>query len=179
MEDRELLKKFKNPLTHGYAFSILMETYQKPIYWHIRRMVLLHEEADDLTQEVFIKVWKSLDRFKFKSKLRTWIYKIATRECLYFLRRKKLRAFFSLSNDCKELKNQIDTDPYISGDELQKKLQKALLCLPQKQRLVFNMKYYDEMTYKEIASILGTSIGGLKASYHLAKKKIEKYLLLD
>jgi len=142
-------------------------------------MVIDHDDSDDLVQEVFIKVWNNIDKFREDSHLYTWIYKIATNECLNFLKRKKRRFMLSLNDIESVLTEKIDTSPDIDGEEIQLKLQKALLTLPDKQRLVFNMKYFDELKYDEIAAITDTSVGSLKASYHLAVKKIENILNPD
>lgn len=179
MEDSELIEKLKNEDTRNYAFNLLVRKYQERIYWHIRKMVIDHDDSDDLVQEVFVKVWKYLDNFRGDSQLYTWIYRIATNECLSFLAKKKKRFFLPIVDVEKELAEQIDNGYHISGDEVQKKLQKALLKLPDKQRLVFNMKYYDDMKYEQIAEITGTSVGALKASYHHAVKKIEEILTND
>lgn len=179
MEDSELIEKLKNEDTRNYAFNLLVRKYQERIYWHIRKMVINHDDSDDLVQEVFVKVWKYLDNFRGDSQLYTWIYRIATNECLSFLAKKKKRFFLPIVDVEKELAEKIDNGYHISGDEVQKKLQKALLKLPDKQRLVFNMKYYDDMKYEQIAEITGTSIGALKASYHHAVKKIEEILTND
>jgi RNA polymerase sigma factor (sigma-70 family) len=176
LTDSEILVKFAVPETRNFAFNQLVNIYQQKVYWHIRKMVIDHDDADDLTQETFIKVWKALDNFKGDSQLFTWIYRIATNECLNHLAKKKRRFFLPLNDISEELSNKIDDTNLISGDEIQLKLQKALLTLPEKQRLVFNMKYYDEMKYEEIADITGTSVGALKASYHLAVKKVEDHL---
>ena len=142
-------------------------------------MVIDHDDADDLTQEVFLKVWKNLENFRQDAQLYTWLYRIATNECLTFLSSKKRKFFLPINDVAAELADKIDSSADISGDEIQLKLQKALLKLPDKQRLVFNMKYYDELKYEEISEILGTSVGALKASYHLAVKKIEEFLKQD
>lgn len=142
-------------------------------------MVVDHDDSDDITQEVFIKVYRSIDKFREDSQLFTWIYRIATNECLSFLNKKKRRFFLPLEDVNTELGKKIDNSPSISGDEIQKKLQKALLILPDKQRLVFNMKYYDDLSYEEIAKITKTSVGALKASFHHATKKIEDFLATD
>ena len=176
LTDSEILAKFSVPQTRNAAFNYLVKTYQQKVYWHIRKMVIDHDDADDLTQDTFIKVWKALDNFKGDSQLFTWIYRIATNECLNHLAKKKRRFFLPINDISEELSNKIDDSNLISGDEIQLKLQKALLTLPDKQRLVFNMKYYDEMKYEEIADITGTSVGALKASYHLAVKKVEEHL---
>ncbi len=176
VEDKQLLEKFANPDTKHYAFNMLVRKYQERVYWHIRKMVIDHDDADDLTQEVFVKVWQKLDTFRQDSQLYTWLYRIATNECLNFLKKKKRKFFLPLNDVNQELTEKIDNSPAISGDEIQRALQKALLKLPEKQRLVFNMKYFDEMPYKDISEVLGTSVGALKASYHIAVKKIEEYL---
>ena len=176
MEDKEILLKFRNAESKNYAFNLLVRKYQEKVYWLIRKMVIDHDDTDDVVQEVFIKVWKNLDNFKEASQLYTWIYRIATNECLTFLNKKRKRFFLSIVDIEKELSNKIDNSPHVNGEEIQKKLQKALLKLPDKQRLVFNMKYYDEMKYEQIAAITGTSVGSLKASYHHAVKKIEEIL---
>jgi RNA polymerase sigma-70 factor (ECF subfamily) len=176
LEDQEILEKFKNPDSRNWAFNQLVRKYQQKVYWHVRKMVIDHDEADDLTQEVFIKVWKHLPDFRQDAQLYTWIYRIATNECLNFLKSKKRRFFLPLNDITEELSQKIDANAGPDADEIQLKLQKALLKLPDKQRLVFNMRYYDELKYEEIAEILGTSVGALKASYHHAVKKIEDFL---
>lgn len=179
MEDRDLLQKLKNPETKRYGFNLLVREYQQRIYWHVRKMVIDHDDADDLVQEIFIKIWKNLDKFREESKLYTWIYTIASNECLNFLKKKRNRYFLPIVDVSAELNQKLEQSAYISGDEVQNKLQKALLTLPDKQRMVFNMKYYDEMKYDEIAEITNTSIGSLKASYHHAVKKIKEFLISD
>ena len=155
---------------------MLVRTYQQKVYWHVRKMVIDHDDADDLTQEVFIKIHKNIANFRQDSQLYTWIYRIATNECLNFLQRKRRRFFLPVGDVEAELAQKLDSGPYVSADEVQLKLQKALLKLPDKQRLVFNMRYYDDLSYEEMASITGTSVGALKASYHHAVKKIEEFL---
>lgn len=176
MTDKELLEKFAKPESRNYAFNLLVRQYQQRVYWHIRKMVIDHDDANDLTQETFIKAWNGLERFKGDAQLFTWLYRIATNECLNFLAKKKRRFFLPINDITEELANKLEDSDMISGDEIQLKLQKALLTLPDKQRLVFNMKYFDEMKYEEIAEITGTSVGALKASYHLAVKKVEEHL---
>lgn len=158
---------------------MLVRTYQQRVYWHVRKMVIDHDDADDLTQEVFIKIHRYIDTFREDSQLFTWIYRIATNECLSFLNRKKKRFFLPIGDVTAELSGKLDNAAHISGDEIQLKLQKALLKLPEKQRLVFNMKYFDDLPYEEIAKITETSVGALKASYHHAVKKIEDFLTAD
>ncbi len=175
-DDKDILERFQNSESRNHAFNLLVRKYQERIYWHIRKMVIDHEDANDLTQDVFVKVFKNLAKFKGDSQLFTWIYRIATNECLNFLKKKKKRFFLPIHDVEKELAQKVDEGKYISGDEIQLKLQKALLTLPEKQRLVFNMKYFDEMKYEQISEILGTSVGGLKASYHIASKKVEAHV---
>jgi RNA polymerase sigma-70 factor (ECF subfamily) len=178
VEDSEILKKFATESTRNEAFNLLLKKYQQKIYWHIRRLVIDHDDTDDLVQEVFIKVWKSLSNFRNDSQLYTWLYRIATNESITFLNRKKQKNSISLDETAGyELAATLADSPYFDGDKAQMKLQKALLTLPEKQRLVFNMKYYDDLKYEEISEILGTTVGGLKASFHIAVKKIEDYLL--
>lgn len=176
MEDKELLEKIRNPQTLNYGFNLLVRAYQQRVYGHVRKMVIDHDDADDITQEVFIKIHKHITGFREDSQLYTWIYRIATNECLSFLQRKKRRFFLPIGDVAHELAAKLDSSPHISGDEIQRKLQKALLKLPDKQRLVFNMKYFDDMSYEQISEITNTTVGALKASYHHAVKKIEDYL---
>jgi RNA polymerase sigma-70 factor (ECF subfamily) len=176
MEDKELLEQFREDSSRQYAFNLLVKKYQQRVYWHIRKMVIDHEDANDLTQECFIKVWNHLENFRQDAQLYTWVYKIATNECLNFLQKKRKRFFLPIYNVENELEEKLTSSDLIQGDEIQIKLQKALLKLPEKQRLVFNMKYFDDLTYEQISEILGTSVGALKASYHLAVKKIEEFL---
>jgi len=176
VEDKELLLKVRNPETRSYGFNLLVRAYQQRVYWLARKMVIDHDDADDITQEVFIKVHKAIDQFREDSQLYTWIYRIATNECLSFLNRKRKRFFLPIEDVAGQLSVKVDSAPAMEGDEIQKKLQKALLKLPDKQRLVFNMRYYDELSYEDMAEITKTSVGALKASYHHAVKKIEEFL---
>ena len=180
LSDSELLSQFQDEQTKHGAFNELIKKYQQKIYWHIRKMVIDHDDADDVVQDTFIKVWHGLQNFRSDSQLFTWIYRIATNESLNFLQKKRRQNHVPLDgDDSLNLLNTLETSisqDYISGDEIHIKLQKALLQLPDKQRLVFNMKYYDELKYEEISEITGTSVGALKASYHLAVKKIEDFL---
>jgi RNA polymerase sigma-70 factor (ECF subfamily) len=178
-EEKEILRNIKDPPTRDYGFNLLVKTYQQRLYWHIRKMVIDHDDTDDLLQEVFIKVWKNIEKFREDSNLFTWLHKIATNECLNYLKKKKNRFRIGIDNENKELVSKFDNGQYISGSEIQLKLQKALLKLPDKQRLVFNMKYFEDLKYEDIAKITNTSVGSLKASYHLAVKKIEEYIKLD
>jgi len=179
LEDKELLSRIRNAETRNYGFNMLVRTYQQRVYWLVRKMVIDHDDANDLTQDIFVKVHKAIDNFREDSQLYTWIYRIATNECLSFLSKKRRRFFLPLEDVSRELSSKIDTSSHVGGDEIQKKLQKALLTLPDKQRLVFNMKYFDDMPYEDIAEITGTSVGALKASFHHAVKKIENYFEND
>jgi RNA polymerase sigma factor (sigma-70 family) len=179
VEDSELLAMFQDEKTRDKAFNLILKKYQQKIYWHIRRMVIDHDDADDLVQDVFIKIWKSLPNFRSDAQLYTWMYRIATNECITFINRKKLKNNVSLDDVSHELSETLADSTYFDGDKAQMKLQKALLTLPEKQKLVFNMKYYDEMKYEEMSEVLGTSVGALKSSFHLAVKKIEAYLLAE
>lgn len=174
--DKELLEQFRNESTRNYAFNLIVRKYQKRIYWHIRRIVIDHDDANDVVQNFFIKVWKNLDGFKADSQLYTWMYRIATNESITFINQKRSKLFTPLGDVEYKLERSLEDDNYFNGDEIQKKLQKAILTLPEKQRIVFNMKYYDELKYDEMSEILGTSVGALKASFHHAVKKIETYL---
>ncbi|KEQ30421.1 RNA polymerase sigma factor [Pedobacter antarcticus] len=177
VEDQEILAKFSVEGTRNEAFNLLISAYQEKIYWHIRRLVINHDDADDLVQEVFIKVWKNLDKFRSDSKLYTWIYRIASNESITFLNKKKQQNNTPLDEVSEELKESLVAASYFNGDQIQLKLQQAILSLPEKQRLIFNMKYYDELKYEEISQILGTTVGALKASFHIAVKKIETFML--
>lgn len=176
LSDKELLDGFRHPESKNYSFNLLVRKYQQKIYFHIRRILIDHDDADDATQETFLKVWKNLDSFREESQLFTWIYRIATNEALAHLRKQRTKFFIPIVNVEKKLSRTLQDDNFFKGDEVQLKLQQAILTLPEKQRLVFNMKYYDEMKYEEMSAVLGTSVGALKASYHHAVKKIEEYL---
>ncbi len=177
--DKELLSLFSDPATRELAFTRLMEKYQHKLYWHIRRMVISHQDTDDVLQNTFIKVWNHLDSFRGGSELFTWLYRIATNEALTFLKKQKRSSFLPWSGYEQEMEETLESDEYFSGDVIAEKLQKALIRLPEKQRLVFNMKYFDNMKYEEMSKILNTSVGALKASYHHAVKKIEESLSRD
>lgn len=176
MEDHEILRKFQDPASRNLAFNQLVRKYQQRVYWHVRKMVIDHADADDLTQDVFVKVWKHLGDFRQDAQLFTWLYRIATNECLGFLKSKRRKFFLPLNDVGAELAAKLEADPAVAGDEIELKLQKAILRLPDKQRLVFNLRYYDEMPYEQMAEVTGTSVGALKASYHHAVRKIEDYV---
>lgn len=174
LEDAEILELVADPKHEERGFKHLMLKYQEPLYWHIRRMVKNHEDADDVLQNTFIKVYKSIKGFESKSKIYTWLYKIATNETLTFLNKRNKKRTESLEGT--ESVNYINATDSVDGDKLILKLNHAISLLPEKQKLVFNMRYYEEMTYDQISEVLGTSVGGLKASYHHAVKKIESFI---
>lgn len=172
-KDKDLISDLKKEDKKEKAFQLLVNTYQQRLYWHIRKIVVSHDDTDDLLQNVFIKVWNNVHSFREDSSLFTWLFRIATNESLSFLQQKKRRNVTSIDGVSDYLVERFENDGHFDGEELQKKLQLAVLKLPDKQRLVFNMKYYDEIKYEEMAAILNTSVGALKASYHHAVKKIE------
>ena len=174
--DAELLIQFKEPATKEHAFTSIIKKYQEKLYWHIRRMVVDHDDTNDVLQNVFIRVWNGLENFREDSQLYTWLYRIATNESLTFLEQQKKRASVSLSDVESGLSNKIKADKYFDPNKLEWKLQLGIQQLPEKQRLVFSLRYYDEMPYEEMSRILDTSEGALKASYHHAVKKIEDYI---
>lgn len=171
----ELIERLRDPATVGDAFQQVIRMYGEPLYRQIRRMVQSHEDADDLLQNTFLKAWQSIENFRGEARLSTWLYKIAINEAITHLARERKRLNLSLDDQESALAAQIEADPDIDGDRLALQLRKAVASLPEKQRLVFNMKYYDEMKYEDMSQILGTSVGALKASYHLAVKKIEQF----
>jgi RNA polymerase sigma-70 factor (ECF subfamily) len=173
--EKDLQIQLSQPKKRAAAFSTLVRLYQERLYWHIRKMVLSHDDANDVLQNTFMKAWNGLDGFRGESQVSTWLYRIATNETLTFLANKRMRNLQSIDSDEDMTLQNLQADTYINGTELQLKLQTAILTLPDKQRLVFNMKYFDDITYEEMERILGTSVGALKASYHHAVKKIEKY----
>jgi RNA polymerase sigma-70 factor (ECF subfamily) len=175
--DEELLALFKDPATKEQAFTDILKKYQERLYWHVRRMVINHDDADDVLQNMFIKVWAGLDNFREDSQLYTWLYRIATNESLTFLNQQKKRNAISLNDDENGLSNTIKSDTHFDANKLEWKLQLGIQSLPEKQRLVFNLRYYDEMPYEQMSRVLDTSEGALKASYHHAAKKIEEFIL--
>jgi RNA polymerase sigma-70 factor (ECF subfamily) len=177
MQDAELLLQFRNPSTKEKAFTAIIKKYQEKLYWHIRRMVVEHEDANDVLQNVFIRVWNGLENFREDSQLYTWLYRIGTNECLTFLEQKKRKSTVSLGDVETGLSNTIKADKHFDPNKLEWKLQLAMQQLPEKQRIVFNLRYYDEMPYEEMSKVLETSEGALKASYHHAVKKIEDFIL--
>ncbi|MCH5219554.1 MAG: sigma-70 family RNA polymerase sigma factor [Muribaculaceae bacterium] len=175
-DDSRLIERLRTPGKSREAFNEVIRIYSEPLYWQIRRMVQDHEDTNDLLQNTFIKAWSSLENFRGDAKLSTWLYKIAINESLTFLARERKRNHLSLDDQENVLANTIQADEYFDGDNAQALLRMAIATLPEKQRLVFNMKYFDEMKYEDMSAILGTSVGALKASYHLATKKIEQYI---
>ncbi len=174
--DIELVELFRDADRKHYAFNLLVRKYQEKVYYFVRRLVINHDDADDVVQNVFIKVWNNLGSFREDSKLFTWLYRIAVNESLSFLKSKQLRSFLSLSSPEAMMVNSLRDDHYFDGTEIQRRLATAIIRLPKKQQLVFNMRYYDDLTYDEMSEILGTSVGALKASYHFAVKKIEEFV---
>lgn len=179
IDDHVILASFRDESTREAAFTQLVRKYQEKLYWHIRRMVIEHEDANDVLQNVFIKVWKNLADFREEANLYTWLYRIATNETLTWIEQKKRRAMASLSDNEAALENKLVAQKGFDAQKVEWKLQQAIQSLPEKQRIVFNLRYYDEMPYEEMAGVLDTSVGALKASYHHAVKKVEAFLLAD
>ena len=176
-DDQELLFLFKASETKEKGFTAILKKYQEKLYWHIRRMVIDHEDANDVLQNMFIKVWNALENFREDSQLYTWLYRIATNECLTFLEQQKKRSSISLSDVENGLSNRLKSETGFDANKLEWKLQMGIQRLPEKQRLVFNLRYYDEMPYEQMSKVLETSEGALKASYHHAARKIEDFIL--
>lgn len=177
--DELLITELKSPQTRDAAFRELMKLYKERLYWHIRKIVYSHDDADDVLQNTFIKVYKNIAKFKGESKLYSWMYRIATNESITHLNQNAKRMQISSEEVQTQAVNNLQSDVYFEGDAIQLKLQQAIATLPQKQQIVFNMKYFDDLKYKDMSQILETSEGALKASYHLAVKKIETYLTRD
>ena len=176
MSDADLLALFKEGDKARYAFDLIVRTYEERLYWHIRKMVISHEDANDVLQNCLIKAWNGLPSFREEAKLYTWLYRIATNEVITFLKKQRTRLFQPLSEVSRQLSNTLHADPLFNGDDTQLMLQKAILKLPTRQRQVFNMRYFDELKYEDISEILSISVGALKASYHHAVSKIEEYM---
>lgn len=177
MTEQELVTSLKNPSSLNYAFKELMKQYKERLYWHIRKIVINHDDTDDVLQNTFIKVYKNIGKFKEDSKLYSWMYRIATNEAITFINQRAKKNNSATEEVQLTILNNLTADEHFDGDEAQLKLQKAIATLPQKQQLVFNMKYFDAIKYREMSDILETSEGALKASYHIATKKIEEYIL--
>ncbi len=179
VEEQDLVIALQSTQDREEAFRTLVSQYKERLYWHVRKMVLSHDDADDVLQNTFIKIYKNIDKFKGDSKLYTWMYRIATNESINFLKKKSKRLNSSMEEVKEKAISRLTSDVYFEGDVIQLKLQKAIATLPEKQQLVFNMKYFEEHTYEELSEILETSIGGLKSSYHIAVKKITEILKTD
>ncbi len=176
LEDSELLHQFRQPETKERAYTAIIKKYQEKLYWHIRRMVVDHDDANDVLQNMLIKVWNALNNFREDSQLYTWLYRIATNESLTFMEQRKKRTSVSFGDVEESLSNKIVADKDFDANKLEWKLQLAIQQLPEKQKAVFNLRYYDEMPYEEMSRVLETSEGALKASYHHAVKKIEDFI---
>ncbi len=175
-DEKEVIALLQDPSRYREAFERIVRQYSEQLYWQIRRMVFSHDDANDILQNTFLRAWDHIEYFRGEAKLSTWLYRIAFNETLAFLNKERAAAHLSIDEMDSQLINQLESDEYFDGDEIQKMFQKALLTLPEKQRLVFNLKYFQNMKYEEISEIVGTSIGALKASYHHAVKKIEDFL---
>lgn len=176
-DDRLLLQEFREPATREKAFNAIVKKYQERVYWHIRRMVVDHDDANDVVQNTFIKMWKGLENFREEAQLYTWLYRIATNESLTFLEQQKRKGALPLSEVEGGLSDRLKAEQNFDGAKVEWKLQLAIQQLPEKQRIVFNLRYFDEMPYEEMSRVLETSEGALKASYHHAVKKIEDFIL--
>ncbi|MDH7914157.1 RNA polymerase sigma factor [Winogradskyella sp. SYSU M77433] len=174
--ESEFILRLQDPKSKEAAFRELLQLYKERLYWHIRKIVISHDDADDVLQNTFIKVYRNIDKFKGESKLFSWLYRIATNESITHLNKNTKRLKITNKEHQSNAINNLKADDYFEGDEIQLKLQQAIATLPQKQQLVFNMKYFEDIKYKEMAEILDTSEGALKASYHIAVKKIEAFL---
>ena len=174
--EKEIIALLQDPTRQREAFECIVKEYSGQLYWQIRRLVLSHEDANDLLQNTFIKAWTNIDYFRGDAKMSTWLYRIALNECLTFLNKQRASNQLSIDDADMEMLNKLESDTYFDGDDTQKIFLQAIHTLPEKQQIVFNLKYFKEMKYEEISEIVGTSIGGLKASYHHAVKKIEAFL---
>ena len=177
IDDNELVRLFKQHIDREKAFTVIVKRYQEKIYWQIRRMVIRHEDADDVMQHVFIKAWNGLDNFREDAKLYTWLYRIAVNETLTYLEQQKKRSAVSIDEVGEQLENRLTSEKGYDEKQAMWKLQKAIQQLPEKQRVVFNLRYFEEMSYDQMSEVLETSVGALKASYHHAVKKIEDFIL--
>lgn len=179
LKEQTILTLLRDETQKKQGFGLLVKEMTEPLYWQIRKMVLSHEDTNDILQNTFIKAWSSIDRFRGEASISTWMFRIAINETYSFLNKERLRNQSDFTDLEDSMALRLQGDAYFSGNELARKLQEAILTLPEKQRLVFNMKYYDDLKYEEISDILGTSVGALKASYHYAVKKIEAYIKAD
>ncbi len=176
MDDKYLLALFKEEGKEHYAFNLIVDKYSERLYWHIRKMVASHDDANDILQNTLLKAWRSLGGFRSESGLYTWMYRIATNETFSFIKKSRIKSFLSLGDYEGMVENTLEADPFFDGDNTQMVFRKAIMKLPPKQRAVFTMRYYDEMPYEKISEVLNTSVGALKASYHHAFEKVKKYL---
>ena len=174
--EKEIIALLQDPARQREAFEAIVKEYSEQLYWQVRRLVFSHEDANDILQNTFIKAWINIDYFRGDAKMSTWLYRIALNECLTFLNKQRASNQLSIDEADKELLNKLESDTYFDGDDTQKIFLQAIHTLPEKQQIVFNLKYFKEMKYEEISEIVGTSIGALKASYHHAVKKIEAFL---
>ena len=174
--EKEIIALLQEPTRQREAFECIVKEYSEQLYWQIRRLVLSHEDSNDILQNTFIKAWMNIEYFRGDAKMSTWLYRIALNECLTFLNKQRAANQLSIDEADKELLNKLESDTYFDGDDTQKIFLQAIHTLPEKQQIVFNLKYFKEMKYEEISEIVGTSIGALKASYHHAVKKIEAFL---
>ena len=174
--EKEIVVLLQDPARQREAFARIVKEYSEQLYWQIRRLVLSHDDANDILQNTFIKAWTNIEYFRGDAKMSTWLYRIALNECLTFLNKQRASQQLSIDEADTEIMNQLESDTYFDGDETQKVFLQAIKQLPEKQQMIFNLKYFKEMKYEEISEILGTSIGALKASYHHAVKKIESFL---
>ena len=179
ISDKDIIAYIQIPNSKEKGFNLLLNKYQERLYWNIRRIVISHEDTDDVLQNTFVKIWKGLDNFRAESSLYTWLYRISVNESLQHIKQNKKHSILWKDDSKEILLEKLESDMYFDGDEVEKQLQKAIIQLPKKQRLVFNMKYYEDLKYDDISTILGTSVGALKASYHLAVKKIENFIKQD
>jgi len=179
MDDEEIIRLFHAKNGEQKAFRLLVSKYSERLYWHIRKIVLDHEDSNDVLQDTFVKIWQGLYTFRHESKLFTWMYRVATNEALNFLNEKCRKTYGNSEEITEMLENQLESDPYFCGDDIQRELQKSILKLSERQRLVFNMKYYDNMKYEDMAEVLNVAVGTLKATYHTAVKKIEESLKIS
>ena len=179
ISDEDIVRMFHSGNGEEKAFRLLVGKYSERLYWHIRKIVIGHEDSDDVLQNTFIKIWKGLREFRYEAKLFTWMYRVVTNEAINFLSEKRRKTYGNSQEITPMLENQLESDSFFCGDSIQRELQKAVLKLPERQRLVFNMKYFDDMRYEDIAEVLDVAVGTLKATYHNAVKKIEESLKIS
>lgn len=177
--DEEIIRLFHSKDGEQKAFRLLVSKYREKLYWHIRKIVINHEDSNDILQDTFVKIWKGIREFRYESKLYTWMYRVATNEAINFLKERSRKVYGNTEQITPALENQLESDPYFCGDSIQRELQKAILKLSERQRLIFNMKYYDDMKYEDMAEILNVAVGTLKATYHVAVNKIKESLKLS